>query len=255
MRQRAIIALDMILDVRYGVLSRLNQEAADELVVKPEYRGRCVDDFEKLTNGVIKNEDYKNLLNQNDPDTLFFSRMTDFLLELRMDVKGGLVKVDRGVQEMSFEFDINVWPYKLEDGEKEIIRRAAQRMLPHPSVVTVVDLSPEFLTPTYVDNTYDMMAWYDHELWLKPHQEMLIKRPMPLVVLLTPQIASSGVIPDKVEGIGNPFSCRSAMLVKFIALHYMNVSRVCFNPEVTRLVETAMRQESAHPDHVPQERT
>lgn len=255
MRQRALIDLAMVLDIRYGVLSRMNQEYADELADSEVYSNRYHDDFGSLSNGIVNQEEYVRILNEHDPDTLFFCRMSDFMLEMRMDLKAGLTKVDRGVFDIDFMFDINTWPYKLGAEEQEVIRRAVQRLLSHPAKVTMVDLPPEFLTPQYVESTYEMMAWYNHEDWLGAHQNALIKHRLPTTVLLTPQIATSNVLPEQVEGIGNPFMCRSAMLVKFIALHYINTRLVCYNPNIKRLVESHRRSEAAPPDPVPPEHT
>lgn len=249
MRQRGLISLDLLLDTRYGTLKCIDEPIADALVESSKYFERHDDNFDQLTNGVIDRAQYKERYKNRDGEVLFRSRFTDFLYMLRQDVKEGLQYLDRGIIIDEIIFDVNVWPYKLNKKECEIIRRAVAHKLPPPAKVEIVNMSPQALTPRYVESNYEMMAWYDHEEWLTPNQDLLIKHPLPLTVLLTPMIAHSGVVPDITQEVRDPFLARSAILSRHITLHYLSVPHVCHNPVIARLVESQRHSEQPHPEH------
>lgn len=255
MKQRALVSIDLILDTRHGTLRRIDEKAANALVVNPAYRNRMTDDFHSLSGGVIDNAQYKELYSKRDVETLALSRMSDFVFYLRMDIKQGMKPVDRGVTDTVFTIDINIWPYDLLPPEIKRIRRAVAHYMPTPSVVNVVNLPPAQVTPAFLDDNYEMFAYYDHEDWLGPQTDALVKHPLPTTVLMTPMISSSGVIPEPTDEIKNPFLCRSAMLVKFVALHYIPVEYACFNPFILQHLRNSKSQASAHSEHTPQEPT
>jgi len=244
MRQRALVDVDLLLDTRYGTIKRIDETIADTLVGSNLYRQRHHDNFDLLTNGLIDRAVYKDLYAKRDEETLYHSRMTDFVYHLRQDVLHGLENKDRGVLIEDLEVDINLYPYDLADESAETIRRAVAHYLPAPVNVNVVRLSPEALNPTYVDNSYEMLAYYNHEDWLIPHQEALIKHPLPTTVMITPMISTSGVVPAPTQEIRDPFLCRSAILVKFLALQYVEAEKACYNPLVREEIIRARTQSS-----------
>lgn len=248
MKQRALIDIALILDTRYGILSRMDEEAADKFVASVVYRERDNDNFETLSEGVFKQEQYDKLDAEKSVETLAFSKMSDFLHELRQDVKSAIGKMERGVLIDSLEFHINVWPYELHEEEMEVIRRAVSSWLPPHAQISMVNINPEMLTPEVLDNNYEMMAWYNHEDWLKHHVDALVKKPIPTLVLLTPQIASSAEVPAPTPEIQNPFLCRSAVLVEFIALVYLPTFHTCYNPLIHQLARNLQHSIDAHPD-------
>jgi len=230
MRQRALIDIDLLLDTRYGTIKRIDEKIADTLVGSNVYRERHHDNFDQLTNGQIDRKVYQDLYARRDEETLFHSKMTDFVYHLRKDIIQAIGNLERKVTIDSIEVDINIWPYDLDKASSEMIRRAVAYYMPPPAVVGIVNMSPAALTPTYMNNSYELMAYYDHEVWLGPNQEALLENRIPLMTMLTPMIASSGIIPPSTSTIRDPFACRSAMLVKFLALTYIPTSQVCHNP-------------------------
>lgn len=240
MHQRGMIAIDMILDTRYGTLKMMDPVLAEVIAASDAYRLRYHDNFSAL-NEEVDQARYDELYRNRDGDTLYHSDMTDFVYMLRRDARAAIPQMARGVWFNELSFDINVWPYDLSAGEMETIRRAVARYIPTPAKVGVVNIAPEVMTPEYVKNHYEMMAWYNHEDWLGPNQDKLIAHPLPNHVLLTPMIASSGVVPEATNEIRDPFKAREAILVQFIALNYLPVPFVCTNP--------AILQELRNPSH------
>lgn len=237
MKQRALIDIDMLLDTRYGTLRRMDPALAEALVGSNQYRSRNTDRFDLLSNGCVDQNKYEELYRNRDVETLFMSRMTDFLYFLRMDVKRAVPEIARGVEVGETSFDINLYPYDLLPEEAETIRRSIARYIPTLAEVNVVNITPEELTPARVDLSYEMIAYYNHEDWLRHHSEALLKKPIPTNVLLTPRIATSGEVPSSDPDLKDPFLCRSAVLVKFLGLHFLPIYYACWNPMVLQNLE------------------
>lgn len=247
MKQRGLVFIDMILDSRYGIVRQLSDDSVAELLAESDvYRKRHVDSFNALTNGVVDDEAFKAAYAARDVETLFHSKMTDFVYHLRKDMEEGLLDMMRGVLIDGLVIDINVWPYDLDARSAETIRRAVAYFMPSEVVVNMVNFDPVNLTPKFLEGAYEMMAIYDHEDWLKHHIETITTTtPIRNFVLLTPAIASSGVVPEATAEIRNPFLCRSAMLVHFIALHYVTVGWVCYNPAIRQSIQNQRQQAAA----------
>lgn len=253
MKQRALVDIDLLLDTRYGTIKRISESLADTLADSDKYRLRHHDKFDVLTDGQIDQSVYQDLYAKRDIETLFHARMTDFVHHFRQDIIEGIDKLHRGVIIDAISVDINVYPYDITDQEADVIMRSLSYFIPAPATVSVVRLSPEMLTPMYVENHYEMMAWYNHEDWLGPNTDALIKHPLKDTVLLTPTISTSGEVPQPTAEIGDPFSCRSAMLIKFITLHYIPTGHSCYNPFIRRQIRNSRSTAAAHPERPPQE--
>jgi hypothetical protein len=238
MKQRALVELDFVLDTRHGTLRRIDEQLADTLVNSNLYRNRMHDNFDLLTNGVIDRAQYKELYAARDTETLFNSRMTDFVYFLRKDIFQGLERVDRQVDIDSLEVDINFYPYDLTPDEADIIRASIEYYLPWPTKVGMVRYSPEYLNPIFLDNMYDLVAYYNHEDWLGPNSQPVIDKRIPLVTLITPRIAPSGNIPPVDREIKDPFLVREACLIKFIALHHVPTDWACYNPLILQKIQS-----------------
>jgi len=253
MKQHALIDVNMLCDTRYGALRRIDETIANAVASSSVYRTRHHDNFDLLTNGQIDRQEYQNLYAKMEADTIGASKMTDFVYFFRKDMIDASSRMERGAGITSVTIDINLWPYEdLTESEIKIFVRAVRRYFPYNIAVNAISVPWAELTPEKVGRVYDMMAIYNHEDWLIPNTEALIERRLPNVVLLTPTIASSGNLPDKEEGVENPFSARSLTLVKFIALTYVPTGWACHNPLIHLEIQNQKRQASLPPDPSPQ---
>lgn len=255
MKQRALVDIDLLLDTRYGTLKRIDEKLADTLILSNLYRDRMHDNFDLITNGAVNREQYHELYARRDMETLYYSKMTDWVYHFRKDLKEGMKNLDRGVSVEEFVIDINVWPYELDTVSAEMIRRSVAHYMPPPAKVNVVRLDPTFVNPAYVDNSYEMLAYYNHEDWLGPNTEALLKHPLPTTALLTPTISTSGEIPEPTSEIRNPFLCRSAILLKYLGLHYQPTHYACHNPFIPQQIRNSRRKEPARPEPSPPQQT
>lgn len=251
-KQRALIDINMLLDTRDGVIRQIDSKIADALVGSNVYRKRHHDNFDLLTNGQVSREQYQEMYNAFDADTLGASKMTDFVYHFRQDMVEAANRMERGVGITDISVDINLYPYNnLMPEEITILRRSIRRYIPSTIPVNMINVPWSEITPSIVNRSYEMMAIYNHEDWLIPNQKLLIEQRLPTTVLLTPTIASSGELPPPEEGVENPFSARALVLVKFIALTYLPTEYVCHNPFIRLELQNLKRQEQSQRSPAP----
>jgi len=254
---RALIDIDMVLDSRYGTLKLIDEQVADELVSSEAYRRRATDNFDEMTGGRIDLQEYKDLYAARTGDNLYFARHTEFVYHFAKDLRGGVAKMDRGVLTGQFMVDINIWPYDLSDQEADNVVKGLRHHFPISCETNWVNLSPETLSPQYVEKSYELLAYYNHEDWLGPNTEALLppENRLPTTVLMTPMIASSGKIPELTKIAKDPFAARAATLVKFIALQYLQPSMVCTNPAILQQIYSSRLTELVRLGHLPPDST
>jgi hypothetical protein len=253
MKQHAIIDVNMLADTRLGAVRRIDETIANVLGASNVYRDRHHDNFDLLTNGQIDRQEYQSLYAKQEADTLGASKMTEFVYYLRKDMVDASNRMERGAGITSVTIDINLFPYtELTDTEIKIFVRAVRRYFPHNITVNAINVPWAELTPEIVARTYDMIAIYNHEDWLIPNEKALIARRLPNVVMLTPTIATSGELPEKNPDVENPFSARSMVLVKFIALTYIPTAWACHNPIIHQEIQNQKHRAKTPPNPAPQ---
>lgn len=233
MKQRGLIDINMILDTRYGALRRIDAPMAERLARSDWYRVRDTDRFEFVSHGAIKDAEFKELYDKMEVETLEASIFTDYIYELRRDVKEGFSRMERLDPGTVIEFTVNVWPYDLLESEMEVIKRAFARYLPPVmTLVDVVSIPHEKLTPSLVATAYEMLAFYNYEDWLKHHHTALLERPIPEVTLFTVRVAPSGTVPKPDHVVQDPFMALPAILMKHLNIRILPTSVACWNPVV-----------------------
>lgn len=232
MKQRALIDIQMILDTRLGVLARMNPIAANAIARSSWYHSRDTDRFDLVSGGIIDLEEYRSIANKYEVETLLNSVFTDYVYLLRKDIEEIYPKTEFKGIDGRIEFDINVYPYKLLESEKEILKRAVARYLTEPAVVRVVNIAYALLPPGALTNNYDMMALYNYEDWLKYHEVALFKFPIQDFTIFYPRIAHSGEVPETDEFFNDPFQTIPLVLCEHIQLHPLPTMLACWNPNV-----------------------
>lgn len=163
MKQVFYCSLDAILDTRLGTVSRMNQDAAAQLLCKAYYE-RLSDDLGDIT-PLITNEAYRAAYAQRDLETLKVSRVTAILPLMGAQIRKVMDGVIAGNGQGGVEIDLNIWPYKVTpsmyDMLKTCIRSYTMRHLP----VNIINVPPEGLTMDRIRSSWVMMFLYDFVGW------------------------------------------------------------------------------------------
>lgn len=251
--QRALIDVEMLIDVRHGTVSRMNPAMAEILASTEWYRFRQHDNFEKATNGEIKWEEYQKAYAERDGDTIAVSNMTNLVHELRRDIKAALPALERGVEFDAMEIYINFYPYDdLTVEEREIIVRSVQYYMPLPTKVYAEYIPWDKLTPERFERQFEMVAIYNHEDWLKHHHTALLQQRMPHNVIMTPRISPLGEDPRPDPSITDVFQARSRFFQEWISLVYLPTPWVCYNQAMFQEIHSHRYSETAPPGDPPQ---
>lgn len=228
MRQRALIDLDCILDTRLAVIKSFDESVGDELAKTRAYRERTRDNFEELTHGKITQAAYTAAYAARDVDILSLARMSDIMLYLRKLSDQAAVQIGRGVEMQTFEVTLNLYPYQLEEGTAEMIRRAVADSLNPIAQVTTAYLPTKDLPPETIKTGFDMYLTYDQEVWIQTHQRELIEHcRIPLFTLTCPMISRTEVEPGPTEAIRDPFSGYEMIMAEFVAIEFLPAGWFC----------------------------
>lgn len=254
--QRALLDIEMLLDVRLAVVAQMLGEGkrglADVLSSTEYYRHRQHDNFETATSGEITWEAYQLAYAARNADTLSYANMTDFIYQLRMDIKKELPAIERGVEMEGLDLYVNFYPYHdLTEDERDIIVRSVQHYMPLPAKVHGTYIPWKDLTVRRFENQFEMMAIYDHEDWLRHHQDELLQHRIPQHVIMTARISSLGHDPILPEGVGDGFKPRSAVLQEWVSLIFLPVTWVCYNHAMYQAIRNRQYSEPEHPEPFP----
>lgn len=232
MRQNALIDIAMLIDTRYGTLLQIDPEAAVEIVKDEWYLTRDTDDFEKVSGGKLTNAAYKELYAKHDVKSLVYGVMTDFVVNLRTDIKQGIGDIERIHSDVVFSLEVNTFPFDLLPQETEVIKVAIERLLPVSAEVKMVYIDWRDLTPPILTSRYEMMAIYNYEDWLSHHVDGLSQHPITDFCLITPRIAVSGVVPKPSKDVGDPFMALPMVMSRYIQIIQVPSGWVCCNYKV-----------------------
>jgi hypothetical protein len=214
-----------LMDARYGVVRRLNPEAAKNLI-KNGYHYRKGDFFQ----GVSK-EAYDELYNKYEVETLQETMMTNIFVFLAPQI-AELMK-ETIAQELPDHqkptLDVNVWPYDFQADEMATLRSIIYLQFQGRIGVNVFSKDIKNMTPAACAENYVMMVMYDYHHYLNAHANALIKNPKPFLMLVAPMVYFNSdpdqdeeVIEQMKRGI-NSLAVLEAAVAPRIHLKFINV--------------------------------
>jgi len=259
--QRALIDIEMLLDVRHATVVRMMGEEekdglAEVLASTEYYRFRQHDNFEKATDGMVTWDAYQKAFAERNGDTIAYAKMTDFVYQIRQDIKKELPALERGVEFDALDIYINFYPYSdLTQAERDIVVKCMQHYMPMPTRVFGAYVPWKELTVRRFEKQFEMIALYNVEDWLSHHQDELLKNKIPENVIMTSRISPLGKDPVLEKGISDAFACRSGVLQEWVSLIHVPTSWVCYNKAMFQAIHNRQYSETARPDGPPQEPT
>jgi len=246
-----LLDMDALFDTRMGTLIDINPEVSKHLDLMV-YRNRQLDDFEKLTNGAITNEVFKERYSRRD-QTILQNSMTTGIVPILMNYIDSLKeRFFRGVDVSEIRVDINMHPYFLPGPTTEMIKGCLESLLPPYANVGVVSLSPSEMSPGQMEYLYNGWITYDFHTWLEAHHEQLLVTPLNGLTVILPRIfvedPGERVVKEE-EGDFKPEDRHGhfeMIMEEYVHLEHIPVSDYCFLlPGTYRLPDDGQAQFSS----------
>lgn len=192
--RRILVSLDTLMDTRIGVIANYSQELAASILKSDKYWLREIDDWYKLTEGAITNEQFKSLWDsrggENTLKTLMGSVKTGinaFILRVLTDSdtieRDGVIK-----QNEALEITVNLYPYEIDYSLEEAYRKVLKYEYGQEIEINFISMSLDELTPDHIFNGYGLFITYDFQEWFKLHHKAVIKQRRPDVYIVAPKI-------------------------------------------------------------------
>jgi len=226
--KRILVELDCLLDTRLAVLNALSKVATTRITEDGSYWSRESDNFEELTQGVIRNAEFITAYAKRNKETLKRSRptlITKLLHTISREVEAQKLSapdVD------SLKIDVNVYPYKLTADELRVLSTAVMCYGGLETEVTSVSVSLAELTPLAIKKQWDGVILYDFDKWFTCNAELLNSTPIPRHLMFAPALYIKPV--EKSEDVQitssqgmtiNPFTAVEMGLVAHLTLELL----------------------------------
>lgn len=221
--KKFLIDLDILLDTRLSVIANYNQTVAKQLLANDAYRYRESDQWDKLTNGVVSNELFKELYDNrggdNSRDTIEASVIANMVpvihrligeelathLDNKDDDKGHPILV------------VNYYPYVLNTEERDTLVGIIKDLFGKDQQVELVNLNMKSVSPRYLYDNVALVIMYEMHDWIKLHYESLTKLRAGSVTFLGPKLFEKDVSELETED-----KKQQLQLFKMIHLQCMN---------------------------------
>lgn len=185
---RIHVMLDVLLDTRIATVAGINGEAAARMLGNPLYLERLNDDMEVITEGAVSNAAYRSAYARRDLTTLTLARPTGAFKALD-DLKRSLAaNIPNTPFADGFSFEINVWPYQMDEDEMRDVETAVAYWLGARTSIKVVDIPMKELTPYRLSGGYSAVFLYSLDEWATLHGKAAMASPIREVTLFCPRL-------------------------------------------------------------------
>lgn len=183
------VELDALMDTRLGALYQLNPALAMSYLVDG-FGQRTRDQFEK-DGQKVSFEEFKAFYDKRDKTVLTNASVTPVLDMIQSYVRTSLKTTANSPIQTKPRIWINVYPYVLEDSEKQLIAKAVYRSTTEAADVLFMDSPPAGITPKFFNEEVTIAIMYRPDLWLEEHcsTELILKETCPSVSLYGPRMS------------------------------------------------------------------
>ncbi|EKD22610.1 MAG: hypothetical protein ACD_84C00038G0007 [uncultured bacterium] len=182
-REGIYVELDVLLDTRMGTLKRINSDLADKIALSETYHSREHDVFDG-----IDPTQFKEVYQNRDVLTLSMSLLTNAIPLIRHLISQlGEQAIARPFHDGGEVF-LNYYPYQLSREDVDEIQKAMTIWMQGIAPVTLINIPPNNLTPSYCKENYSLMLMYEYASWIDMHAEEFAKVQIPDVTLFVPAI-------------------------------------------------------------------
>lgn len=185
---RLLLDFDALFDTRMGTLLKLDPTIADGFDLKA-YRGRTLDDFERITGGRITQSAFQSAYASRDVDTLKNSLVTGILPLIVEYIDSLKERIFRKMDVTFIGVDVNIWPYSLAAPVINEYRDIITGLLPaHVDRVRMVRISPDELEASVFSSIYNGWVTYDFNAWISKHLNGIIETPAKGTTVILPKL-------------------------------------------------------------------
>lgn len=183
-----LVDLDAVLDTRIATLMKIDEQATLDILYSGAYDDRKVDDFEKLTDGKIVNEEFINKYHDRDVNTLIDARPTNAVRFVRSITYELGKKSLSGPDVESVNVHLNMTGYDLTVEEQHGLCDALSTFMYPTTLVNPVNIKMSDITPHLLDETYEAFVTYDFNHWYCEHAPALTNHPIPRNTIFAPAL-------------------------------------------------------------------
>lgn len=222
------VTLDSLLDTRLGTLIYLDEQEAAR-VFDCGYYQRTSDDWSALGLNINQSEYQRVYENRSEGGhILSLSKITNAVaLVVHM-----ADELEEQAKTTPFNdktrIEVNTYPYLFSAELCDTFARALGIYFPDSVEITTTRVSTKELTPSHIDEYYDMFVIYDFNEWLQEHYEKLRARPIPSTLALAPalyhnQIPDDEELKDEQGNTICPFAALEYVLTPMLSLSLADV--------------------------------
>ncbi|ABY63060.1 hypothetical protein ST201phi2-1p231 [Pseudomonas phage 201phi2-1] len=197
--KRILTPLDIHLDTRLGTINRINPAAAEAIINNKEYWLRENDFWDRLSGGLISNEEFAQAYAQRGGDntqaTLAGSIRTGivpFILRLLTD--DHINRLNQMADPLtSVGMTVNYWPYVLNSTELDWLEDIFHQLYGDSLTIELVSIPMTELTPQLMNENFAACVMYEFPEWIKMHKPELEKVKLNCFNFIAPKIFEQDV--------------------------------------------------------------
>lgn len=230
MSKAIYVELDALLDTRIATIAMLDGAAAERAIMNPAYHTRDQDLFHDICG--IDDELYKAAYEMRDVETLKHATLTHFPLLLTQIVREVEEQATLVPLPDSFHLEVNLWPYQLNEEERNLIELAVQRHSGLQTMVQSVFIPPHELMPAMIKERYPIVIMYNFNQWLAIQPSLFTHSKLPQTTFIAPRIHHDAPVDEtspelKDFVIHDPYLRTAKFLSIFMNLEFVPIQEFC----------------------------
>lgn len=222
-----LVDLDCLLDMRFAVLSSIDEVKASELLRTDEYFTRNADVFSGFDEA-----NYRGVYSKRNTEHLQYAIMTnssEMMLKLVKDLR---LQATSTPYTDGSHLVINTYPYRLTDEATQELVDCVYIHTQGLVEVSAIHMPPEEITPQYVKAHFSMLIVYEYDQWLELHYKELVKTPLTEIIMCAPAILSQHLSVDQInriiiEHLVHPIDAKQIAASPMITLRLIDVRYFC----------------------------
>lgn len=225
--QGIYVDLDCLLDTRLAILER---ELGVEQIDYEAYRLRQIDEWDQLDK-----ETFRSLYAKRDKALLKSAVLTNMSKLISRVCQDCVAMLEASPIFSSVKLYVNVYPYQLDDDEREEILYCVSHLVNGLVPIELIDFSLTDLNVDWVGAHLDVMFMYDPHAWLNSQIMNFQRHPLTEVKLIAPALfqeklpqAEDYDALDREKGLGLVFFDAVSHTARgWINLNFIDVAHYC----------------------------